>query len=195
MTNNSESSTLKPKQSSEATAAPEAPVMATEASEEAVNTVASEQLVEQIQQLEAKQEQLLRVLADKENSLRRANQDLDKERKYAISKLLQELLAIVDSMENSLKAVSDQQQSAIYEGVELTLKMLQGILTKNGVQSVAPEQGDAFDPAFHDAMIQQEDATVAAGSILNVLQKGYLLHDRLIRPALVVVAKAPAATQ
>jgi molecular chaperone GrpE len=154
-----------------------------------------EELELKLTEIENIREQLLRALADKENQLRRVQTELEKERKFAVTKLVQDLFAVVDSLELSIQSVSantDDTVKPIRDGVSLTLQMLQNTLSKYGVQPVNP-LGESFNPEFHEAMSMQESPDVPAGQVLMVLQKGYVLHERLVRPAMVIVSKEPAA--
>jgi molecular chaperone GrpE len=145
-----------------------------------------EQALERIRQLE---EDILRVRADAENQRRRVLKDAESSRKYAAEKLLLELLPVAESLERGLDMSRADTVSieSLREGKELTLKMLQKTLENNGVAEVNP-LGQKFDPAFHQAMSMQPAGDKEPGSVLHVLQKGYMLHDRLLRPALVIVA-------
>lgn len=157
---------------------------------EAISTPTHEELLAKLDELEINQDKMVRLLAEKENSIRRANIELDKANKYAVSKLIQELLAVLDSLELSLQAIAVDNEGlkSFRDGIEMTLKMLSNILEKQGVKIVNPFN-EKFDPNFHEAISVQESKDVADGCVLNVLQKGYLLHDRLIRPAMVILAK------
>ncbi|MFU8797539.1 MAG: nucleotide exchange factor GrpE [Gammaproteobacteria bacterium] len=143
-----------------------------------------EELEAKLTETEQGREQLLRALAEKENQLRRVQGELEKERKYAVTKLVQDLLAVVDSLEKGLELITDDNHK---QGIALTFQMLQNTLSKYGVEVVNPEN-QPFDPAFHEAMSMQPSESVPAGQVLNVLQKGYVLHGRLIRPAMVIVS-------
>lgn len=137
-------------------------------------------------------ERVLRMQADAENAARRAERDVANAHKYALEKFVGELLPIVDSLElclNSTPKAMQEQSAAIFEGVEMTLKMFYGAMEKFGVKQVNPV-GDAFNPEYEQAISVQYDPSVAAGTVLSVLQKGYTLSGRLVRPALVVVSKA-----
>lgn len=129
---------------------------------------------------------LLRNKAEFENFKRRAERDLESAHKYSTEKLLQSLLPILDSMEQALNAFDAQNPHR--SGVEMTLKLFVEVLGRFGIQVLAPEAGDAFNPASHEAIMMQEDAG-RPGCILNVIQKGYQLYDRVVRPARVVVSK------
>lgn len=138
-------------------------------------------------------EQLLRMQAELENSRRRAAQDVEKAHKFALEKFVTELLPVKDSLELGLAASTgtDDAVAKLREGMELTLKMLASCLEKFGVQEVDP-YGKPFNPEQHQAMSMQESAQHEANTVMMVMQKGYLLNERLIRPAMVVVSKAPA---
>ncbi len=135
-------------------------------------------------------ERLLRMQAEHENALRRAERDVTNAHKYGIEKFVSELLPIIDNMERSLQMPLNEKSddSAVLEGVSLTLKMFNSALEKFGVQQVDP-MGEAFNSELHQAVSMQVDNDVTPGTVLNVLQKGYTLNNRLIRPAFVVVAK------
>lgn len=163
---------------------------------EAINTPSHEELINKINELEVNQDKMVRLLAEKENSIRRGQAELEKANKFAVTKLAQELLQVIDSLELSLQAVKadDESLKSFREGIEMTLKMLLTTLEKYGVKVVNP-LNEKFDPNFHEAISMQEHPEAPAGTVLNVLQKGYLLHERLIRPAMVIVAKAAESTK
>ncbi len=140
-------------------------------------------------------EQLLRAQAELENQRRRAERELDNARKYALERFVQELLPVKDSLEMGLSAIAevDEGDEAVHklkEGTELTLKMFHQVLEKFGVREINPV-GEPFDPELHQAMSMLESVETAPNTVLSVMQKGYTLNDRLIRPAMVVVSKAP----
>lgn len=138
--------------------------------------------------------QLLRANADLENARRRARQDVENAHKYGVERFVQELLPVKDSLEMGLAAASNSDNdsaASLKEGVELTLKMFDSALEKFSVKTVDPV-GEAFDPALHQAMTTQESTEHEPNIVIAVMQKGYQLHDRLIRPAMVVVSKAAA---
>ncbi len=136
--------------------------------------------------------QVLRLQAELENLRKRSQRELESAHKYALERFVQELLPVKDSLEMGLAAArevgGEEAAGKLEEGTELTLKMLQTVLEKFGVKEIDP-QGEPFDPELHQAMsaVPSEDAD--PNTVLNVMQKGYLLNDRLIRPALVVVSK------
>ena len=132
----------------------------------------------------------LRAQAELENVRRRAERDLAHAHKFALERFVSELLPVRDSLELGLAASAGEGAGAagIAEGVELTLRMLEQAMEKFGVEAVDPA-GDPFNPEFHQAMTMQESDTAESGTVLTVVQKGYLLNERLVRPAMVIVAK------
>lgn len=138
-------------------------------------------------ELEQLRAQSLLERADLDNQRKRLARDVDNARRFANERLLGELLPLFDSMEAGLAAAS--QSDPLRAGLELTLKQLHTIAEKNGLAEVAPSAGDAFDPERHQAMSMIDAEGVAPGAVAQTFQKGYLLNDRLLRPALVVVAR------
>lgn len=138
-------------------------------------------------------EQLLRLRAEVDNVRRRTEREMEGARKYALERFASELLPVRDSLEMGLQAasVAGTDLDKVREGVELTLKMLTGVLEKFGITEVNPHN-QRFNPEQHQAMTTQESPEVEPNTVINVYQKGYLLNDRLLRPALVVVSKAAA---
>lgn len=136
----------------------------------------------------------LRVKADAENTRRRSEKEVENAHRYGVEKLVTELLPILDSMELGLAAsINGTGQIASFrEGSELTLKMFANALTKFGVKPVVPV-GEKFNPAWHQAITAQEKADVDPNTVISVVQKGYSLADRLVRPAMVIVSKAVTA--
>lgn len=170
----------------------DAPSLESAAAEtETLEFLSNEELRAQLLTAESKaadyMDQLLREKANNQNLLRRSRLDVEAERKFGLQKIMLELLAVLDNLERSLDACDTQ--DALKEGVELTLKSLQQTLKKFGLEEVEA-LGCLFDPHKHEAVSTQEQTDVPAGTVLVVLQKGYALHDRLIRPAMVVVSKA-----
>lgn len=135
----------------------------------------------------------LRAKAEGENIRRRAQEDIAKAGKFAVEKFSGELVAVKDSLEAAL-ASDNQSAEHLKEGVELTLRQLVAAFEKSGLSEINP-LGQKFDPNFHQAIgqIEAPDQTTEANTVLSVLQKGYALHGRVIRPALVMVSKAKAA--
>lgn len=138
-------------------------------------------------------DQLLRVKADMENVRRRAKQDVENAHKFALEKFALELLPVRDSLEMGLAAAdagdNNEASDRLREGTELTLKMLVAAMEKFGIEAINPT-GETFDPALHQAMSMQESADHKPNTVMAVMQKGYQLNERLIRPAMVVVSKA-----
>jgi molecular chaperone GrpE len=139
------------------------------------------------------QDAWLRAKAETENVRRRAQEDIGKAGKFAVEKFSGELLAVKDSLEAAL-ASENQSAENLKSGVELTLRQLIAAFEKSGLAEINP-LGEKFDPHKHQAISQIEapDESIEANSVLTVLQKGYALHQRVIRPALVVVSKARTA--
>jgi molecular chaperone GrpE len=134
--------------------------------------------------------QLLRARAEMANQQRRAERDLENAHKYGLEKFASELLPVIDGIEMGLKAAADGDKIdpvKLREGMELTFKILASTLEKFGVREINPA-GGKFNPALHQAMAAQPSPDVEPNTVLAVYQKGYLLNDRLIRPAMVVVS-------
>ncbi|MEZ5543118.1 MAG: nucleotide exchange factor GrpE [Pseudomonadota bacterium] len=139
-------------------------------------------------------DQCLRLQAELDNLRKRSERDLANAHKFALERFAAELLPVRDSMEMGLAAFDAEggESGKQREGVELTLQMLTSAMAKFQIQEVNPEN-QPFNPDFHQAMSIQERADVAPNTVVTVVQKGYTLNDRLLRPAMVIVAKAPAA--
>lgn len=134
----------------------------------------------------------LRAQAELENIRRRATRDVENAHKYGVERFAAEMLNVKDSLELGLSAASESKDIAkLSEGMELTLKQLGQVMEKFNIVEVDPT-GKNFDPEHHQAMTMQESTEHAPNTVITVFQKGYLLNDRLLRPAMVVVAKAPA---
>ena len=136
----------------------------------------------------AARDQVLRANAEMQNVRRRAEQDVEKAHKFALERFAGELLAVVDNLERALTAIAEEDATQ-REGVELTLKSLLATLEKHGVNLINP-QGETFNPEHHQAITMLEVAGVAPNAVVEVMQKGYSINGRLLRPAMVVVAKA-----
>lgn len=146
--------------------------------------------VEELEQAlgEAK-DQALRAAAEAQNVRRRAEQDVEKARKFALEKFIKELLPVVDSLEKALESMGEEASEAHREGVSMTLKLQLDTLAKFGVEPVEP-QGEPFDPQYHEAMAMVPNPDMEPNTVMDVMQKGYLLNGRLVRPAMVVVSQA-----
>jgi len=162
-------------------------VEANQADQETGNVV--DELAELRDKAEANWQLYVRAQAEMENLRRRSEKDLESAHKFALEKFAAELLAVKDSLELGLNA-TDADVDKLREGSELTLKMLAQALAKFNINDVDP-MGEVFDPNHHQAMTMQETAEHTPNTVIAVMQKGYLINDRLLRPAMVVVAKAP----
>lgn len=155
-----------------------------------------QQLAEARQKADDNWSQFLRARAELENVRRRAERDVEQAHRYALEKLATELLGVKDSLEMGVAASQDAgaDVAKVREGLELTLRMLTQTMEKFNIVEVNP-QGQKFDPARHEAMAAQESGDQEPNTVLHVVQKGYVLNDRLLRPAMVIVAKPPAQQQ
>lgn len=144
-------------------------------------------------QLVKLEEQKIYQLAEMENIQRRTKRDIENAYKFSLEKFIKELLPIKDSLEKALELAIAKEHDPALSGIQLTLKQLENLLEKNGVKPIEPA-GKQFDPHFHEAMLAEENDEFPPNTIIKVLQKGYLLHERLMRPALVVVAKVKEKT-
>ncbi|MDP2574108.1 nucleotide exchange factor GrpE [Vibrio penaeicida] len=136
------------------------------------------------------QESVLRAKAEVENMRRRSEQEIDKARKYALNKFSEELLPVIDNLERAIQAADAENEviKPFLEGVELTHKTFVDVVSKFGLKEINPE-GEAFNPEFHQAMSIQESPDHESNMVMLVMQKGYELNGRVIRPAMVMVAK------
>lgn len=161
-------------------------------------TASDEHLQQQLAEAEAKAkehwDQLLRVKAEQENLRRRHEREVENAHKYALERFVQDLLPVIDSLEMGAEAAAGEGATLekVREGTELTLKMLLSTIERFGIQAVHPE-GEPFNPEYHQAMSMLESPEHAANTVMNVMQKGYTLNERLIRPAMVVVSKGSSA--
>jgi molecular chaperone GrpE len=140
---------------------------------------------------ESAKEQSLRSQAEAQNARRRAEQDVEKAHKFGLEKMVNDLLPVVDNLERALASINstDETMGPITEGILLTHKSFIDALARHQVVAVDP-QGEPFDPQFHQAVSAVPNPEVEPNTVINVFQKGYTLHGRLVRPAMVVVAKA-----
>jgi molecular chaperone GrpE len=154
-----------------------------------------------LEQLQAEnaalKEQALRYAAEAENVKRRAEREMNDARAYAIQRFSRDLLGVADVLQRALQAVPAQIEDPAFKnfvsGIEMTEKELAGAFEKNGVKKIAPLKGDKFDPNFHQAVMEQPSTEVEGGSVLMVMQAGYELFGRTIRPAMVVTAAKAAS--
>jgi len=144
----------------------------------------------------ALKEQVLRYAAEAENIRRRAEREANDARAYAIQKFARDLLGVADNLARAMAAqpadTGDATVKNFVVGVEMTEKELQGAFERNGLKKIDPAKGDKFDPHKHQAMMEQPAGEVAPGGVIQVLQPGYELLGRLVRPAMVVVAAKAA---
>ncbi len=135
-------------------------------------------------------DRLLRVSAEFENYKKRTAREMEEFRKFANQSLIKEILSVVDNLELALSSTGDSKNAdkGLREGLEMTHREILRILEKFHVKPI-DAKGQPFDPAFHEAVMQEESTEVADNTVINELQRGYLIHDRLLRPAMVVVAK------
>jgi molecular chaperone GrpE len=138
------------------------------------------------------EDRLLRLAADFENYKKRVARERDEYVAHANERLLQELLPVLDDLERALDAVGQHEEATVEEGVRLVHRSLASLLERNGVREIATE--GMFDPHVHEALLSQP-SEAEEGSVIDVVQKGYTLGDRVVRPARVVIASAPAVQE
>ncbi|MCX7120623.1 MAG: nucleotide exchange factor GrpE [Gammaproteobacteria bacterium] len=157
--------------------------------DEALDNKSRDQLALLEKQVDFYKDQAARALAEGENVRRRAEQDVSKARKFGAERLLSELIPVADSLVRGLEGTlsDDPKVQLMRKGMELTLDILNKLLEKNGVVSVDPKVGDVFDPAQHEAMSMRSEPDAKSNTVLQVLQKGYALHGRVLRAAMVIV--------
>ena len=157
-----------------------------------VDNPEAEMLAAQVGELEQSladaKDQALRAAAEAQNVRRRAEQEAEKARKFALEKFVKELLPVVDSLEKALETMEEGASEVHREGVSMTLKMQLDVLNKFGVESIEPH-GEPFDPQVHEAMTMVPNPDLDPNTVMDVMQKGYLLNGRLVRPAMVVVSQ------
>jgi len=142
-------------------------------------------------QVSEQQDSVLRAKAESENAKRRAQGEIDKAKKFALERFASELLPVIDNLERALQSADADNEAIkpVLEGIELTHKSFIATVEKFGLAVIDP-QGETFNPELHQAMAMQESADVAPNTVLMVMQKGYQLNGRLVRPAMVAVSKA-----
>ena len=168
----------------------------TELPDEGIETAPDARLAAVEAELAEAKDRLLRALAEAENTRRRFQREREDTLKYAIGGFAKDLLSPVDNLRRALESlpepeVQDQRVRSLLEGVAATERELLGAFERHGLKRIDPK-GERFDHNFHQAIFEAERADVPAGTVVEVLQPGYVLHDRLLRPAMVGVAKAPA---
>jgi len=178
--------TAPPAQAPETTAAPE--------SGAEVDKLKAELAVAQLEVAESR-DKFLRAVAEMENIRRRAEMDVAAAHKYAVERFASEIIVVRDSLDlASTVELADSPEAIqkMYEGLELTLKLLDGVFEKFGITLIDPK-GERFDPTRHQAISTVASKETAPNHVVSVVQKGYMLRDRVLRPAMVVVSKEPAA--
>ena len=136
----------------------------------------------------------MRALADAENARKRGDRDRREAENYGGSKLARDLLPVYDNLKRGLEAATDDQRevsAALIEGVELTMREVVNVFKKHGIEAISPEIGERFDPQNHEAMFEAPVPGTKAGDIIQVMTEGFMLHDRLLRPAQVGVSSTP----
>ncbi|SLN40739.1 heat shock protein GrpE [Roseovarius albus] len=140
---------------------------------------------------DAFQDKFMRALADAENARKRSEKDRREAENYGGSRLARDMLPVFDNMKRAVDSVTEDQKeiaSALIEGVELTMRELLNVFQKHGVRMISPEVGDRFDPNEHEAMFEAPVPGTKAGEIIQVSAQGFMLHDRILRPAQVGVS-------
>lgn len=160
--------------------------------------IGDELLDDEVEALRAERDEMkdrfMRALADAENIRKRGERDRREAEQYGGSKLARDLLPVYDNLKRALDHATEEQKEgakALFDGVELTMKELVSVLGKHGVKLVAPQIGDRFDPQLHQAMFEAPVPGTKAGDIIQVMTEGFMLHDRLLRPAQVGVSSMP----
>ena len=143
---------------------------------------------------DALKDKFMRALADAENSRKRGDKMRREAEQYGGSKLARDMLPVYDNMKRALEAATPEQRemsAALIEGIELTMRELLNVFGKHGIQVVSPQVGDRFDPQVHEAMFEAPLPGTRAGDIIQISTEGFMLHDRLLRPAQVGVSSTP----
>lgn len=168
------------------------PALDTPPAQEAIIEELKNELAQAEQKAQDNWDKAVRTLAEMENLKKRTQKDLEDAHKYALTGFAKELLPVIDSLELGLQAAAGDSEEVkkFREGSELTIKQFETAFAKFNVQTINPI-GQPFNAEHHQAMVMQETAEAAPNTVVNVFQKGYTLNGRLLRPALVVVAKAP----
>jgi molecular chaperone GrpE len=153
---------------------------------------------EELEALRAERDEMrdkfMRALAEAENSRKRADRDRKEAELYGSTRLARDLLPVFDNLNRAIQAIPEETRAAsaaLVEGVELTLRELTTVMTKHGVTPISPAVGEMFDPQLHQAMFEAPLPGTKAGQIIQVMTEGFLLHDRLLRPAQVGVSSTP----
>ena len=157
--------------------------------DEELKKICEEKFCQECELLKNKQDEVLRILADSENLKKRLAREKEEFCKFATSTLIEDILPIMDNLELAITHGQNTEACKdLLQGVEMTLKMFQEILKKHGLEPVG-EEGEKFDPNIHEAMAQEEREDMEENMVCRLMQRGYKLHDRLLRPARVMVSK------
>ena len=148
----------------------------------------AEALAAALDKIKSLEDQILRDKAETQNVRRRVQKDVEHARKFALEKFVAELLPVIDNLERALSTVEEHE--SVQEGIQLTLKSFLGVLEKFNVTVVDP-MGEPFDANFHEAMTMVPNPKLEPNTVMDVMQKGYVLNQRLVRPAMVIVSKVP----
>jgi molecular chaperone GrpE len=141
-------------------------------------------------------DRFMRALADAENARKRADKDRREAERYGATRLARDLLPVYDNLQRAIAASREEGETAsdaLLEGVELTLKELLNVFHRHSIEAISPQVGDTFDPNLHEAMFEAPVPDTTAGEIIQVSQDGFMLHDRLLRPAQVGVSSNPGS--
>ncbi len=174
-----------------------------------IDAIADEELADQFAEIDPEEAELdalraerdalkdrfIRTLAEAENARKRSEKDRREAEQYGGSKLARDMLPVYDNLKRALDTVTDEQKqvsSGLIEGVELTMRELAKVFQKHGIEIISPKIGDRFDPQLHQAMFEAPLPGTVAGEIIQVAAEGFMLHDRLLRPAQVGVSSMPA---
>ncbi len=139
-------------------------------------------------------DKFMRVLAEAENARKRAERDRKEAEMYGGTRLARDLLPVHDNLSRALQAIPEESRAtstALIEGVELTLRELTNVMTRHGITVISPAVGEMFDPQLHQAMFEAPMPGTKAGQIIQVMTEGFMLHERLLRPAQVGVSSTP----
>lgn len=156
--------------------------------------------VDELEQMRGERDEFkdrfMRALADAENSRKRSERDRREAEQYGGSKLARDMLPVYDNMKRALEAASEEQRqvsAALIEGIELTMRELLNVFSKHGITIIAPRVGERFDPNVHESMFEAPLPDTKSGDIIQVSAEGFMLYDRLLRPAQVGVSSMPKA--
>ncbi len=165
--------------------------------EEGLDDLAAESEIESLRaERDDFRDRFMRALADAENTRKRGERDRREAEQYGSTRLARDLLPVFDNLNRALNAATDEQKaaaSALFDGVQLTLRELTNVMTRHGMKPITPKVGDMFDPQNHEAMFEAPLPGTKAGQIIQVMTEGFMLHDRLLRPAQVGVSSNTGA--